>query len=301
MLELAKETDVPASEMVDVQLSLALSHEKLQKYEEAIGQLEQVESEEAGLLIRKTCQMGRVYQLMSNYDRAICYYAECVQLLEQSGSDVHLLEKLLNKLGLLYLQVGKNKSALECLEKDCKLAKTILPDAQVAGRMFTLAEVQRKSKQWESALESYTVSMNYRKKAADTSVHLAKTQAQLAAVLIQIEKYEPAKDIINDAIKIYQDQEQTSEIKLAIAQLQLQLSECYKQIGEPEGGITVLQKCLETRKKLLGPDNSLTQQAYMTLISLFFLLDEQEKSLQLLTELKDSQEKSETANKKLVG
>lgn len=58
---------------------------------------------------------------------------------------------------------------------------------------------------------------------------------------MQIKKYEPAKDMIKDTLKIYQDyQDQNNDVKLSIASLQIQLSDCYKEIGEPEGGIILL-------------------------------------------------------------
>lgn len=211
---------------------------------------------------------------LSNYKEGLNLYTKC-KAQADSLNEVLVLSKVLNNIGLVYLELNDTKLALDYLHQSLKIKLQLQNKRGIANTYNNIGELYLKEGNFEQANDFFSKALNIRTELNDQPA-IAETVFNFGCLYQQNSDTERAIQSFNDVLKIYK----STNNKLGCANTLAELGKTYMLIDSLGKATTYFDEALSTIKKENIPlAISLISKDYALLLA---KLGEYEKAFMLL-------------------
>lgn len=227
--------------------------------------------------------MGRIYQLLGNYDIAKEIREEAVRIQRIYAPDSAELATDLANLALVYRSLGQYDVAERGLREALKIRKKTVKDPLVTSlTQYNLANVLTNSGNYEEARELHRLSLSTRIQLAPESGLVGSSYYAIGVVDYALGRFEESETNLRNAMVIYNNLEKASIER--VASLEGYLGLVLLEMNRLQDAESYLRSSLETRRKILGPAHKKVATASIRLADLLLRQGEIAEAGELLKE-----------------
>ncbi|CAF1137008.1 unnamed protein product [Adineta steineri] len=198
-------------------------------------------------------QLGYVKDEQGDYEKAIWYYAQALEIQEKTLPSNYLdWATSYNNIGLVCYKMGENWKALSFYEKALEiLQKSLLPNHPDLATLYeNIGGVYDSLGEYSEALSFYKKALEIREKTLPSNhPDLAASYSNIGSVYDNMGEYWKVLSFYEKALEIYQKTLPSNHPHLASSYLNI--AKVYDKMGEYPKALSSHEKALEIREKTL--------------------------------------------------
>ncbi|CAF1427580.1 unnamed protein product [Adineta steineri] len=239
-------------------------------------------------------QLGSVHSSQGDYEKAICYYEQGLEIQQKTlPSDHHDLAISNNSIGLVYYDMGKYSEALSYYEKAREIRQKTLPSdlLDLATLYNNIGCAYNNIGEYSKALPYHRKALKIREKFLPANhPKLAISHNNIGLVYANMGEYSKALSSHEKALEIYQKTLPSNHPSLATSYNNIGLM--FNNMGDYSKALSSHEKALEIREKSLSSNHPHLACSYNNIGSVYDNIGEYSKALSYYEKAFEIQEKS---------
>ncbi len=246
----------------------------LNNFYEALSLEEQIT--ENRIIVDIYFEIGYVYMLIGNLEKAILFLKKSNEDLEDLGNEVEKA-KTINNIGYMYEVSGKYDLALKYYREALAVFEKFEDKQSVSFVLNNIGALFREIENYEMAIDYYTKALKIKKELKDTA-SMSTTYNNFGVVYQKQEKYDKAIEFYNKALEISKN---NNDIK-SIARTTNNIGKVYESQQKYEQALELYFKSLKLKDSI--NDNHGKILSYLNIGKVYKKTHDYNKSIEYLTQ-----------------
>ena len=142
--------------------------------------------------------IGIIYADKGDYNKSMKYYEKSLHIVEQIGDKEGISRAVLN-MGTTYVEIGEYDKAMKCYERSLKIDEELESKENISYSVGNMGVVYARTGNYEMALKCYDRAIELEK---ELDVKDAEVPIEKADVLFLLKRYDEAKKLIIEGIEL---------------------------------------------------------------------------------------------------
>lgn len=188
--------------------------------------------------------LGSIYKLKGDYDRAINFYTQSLNIKKKNGNKSGMAASL-NNIGIIYNYRGDYAKAIKYYTESLKIREEIGNKSGIAASLNNIGSFYQVQEDYDKAIEFHTKSLEIKTDIGDRA-GIATTLNNIGLIYREQGKFDKALKNYNENLKIYEDIGDKRRVASSLSNIGI----IHHDLGNYENALSYYQKSIKIKKEV---------------------------------------------------